>query len=193
MRWATAGRSQLVLALLLAVALAPAALLAYLQYKSLSQVEEQTRQAFLGNLRQALIGARVESENDFAQWLTTTMSGTENHDWLQRRELDRIQGQADVARRICPHISLFFAYRTPVRGKSEVFVFRPGPDRRHLLLAEGDPAVPEIPAFIANLQQNPKVLFYSAYGDLDGERHQLFIHRVDREENNVSASQLPPD
>ena len=193
MHWTTAGRSQLVLALLLAVALAPAALLAYLQYKSLSQVEDQTRQAFLGNLRQALIGARVESENDFAQWLTTTMSGTENHDWLARRELDRVQVQAEVARRICPYISLFFAYRTPVRGKAEAFVFRPGPDHRHFFLEEDDGARPEIPALIASIQETPKVLFYTVYGNIDGERHQIFVHRVDREENGLSASQVPAD
>jgi len=183
MRWATAGRSQLVLALLLAVALLPAVVLVYLQYKTLSRVEEQTRQAFLGNVRQALIGARVESENDFTQWLTTTMTGTENHGWLQRRQLDRIQDLAELAKRICPHLSLFFAYRTPPKGRPEVFVFRPAPDRRHMFRIDGDAAAADIPALVATIQENPKTLFYSVYGDLDGERHQLFIHRVDREEN----------
>ena len=90
MRGRKIERAQWALALLVGVALAPAAILAYLQYRSLRQVEDQTRQAFLGNLKQALVGVRVESENDFSQWLRTSLSGPEYHDWLAQRDLRRI-------------------------------------------------------------------------------------------------------
>jgi len=121
-RWRTVEHSRTVPALLMLAALVPAGVLAYWQYRSLSQVEEQTRQAFLGNLKQALVGVRVESENDFSQWRRTALSGVENHDWLAKRDLPRIQELSEITRKICPHLTLFFATRNRPAGPPEVFV-----------------------------------------------------------------------
>jgi signal transduction histidine kinase len=160
------------------VALVPAGVLAYLQYKSLALVEEQTRHASLGNLQQALVGVRVESENDFAQWLRTSLAGAENHDWLAKRELLRIQELAEIARKICPHLTLFFASRNRPGRTPEVFVFRPGPDRR-MHSNDADAAGPGIPPVLASQPPAPTPYFSTAYADLDRDRHQVFIHRVD--------------
>lgn len=178
MWWRTAEASRTLLALLIVVALVPAGVLAYLQYKSLAQVEEQTRQARLGNLRQALVGVRVESENDFAQWLRTSLAGAENHDWLAKRELLRIQELAEIARKICPHLTLFFASRNRPGRTPEVFIFRPGPDRR-MHSNDADAAGPGIPPVVVDLPPAPASSFHTAYADLDRDRHQVFIHRVD--------------
>jgi signal transduction histidine kinase len=164
--------------LLMAVALIPAGILAYLQYRSLAQVEEQTRQAFLGNLTQALVGVRVESENDFAQWLRTALAGAENHDWLAQRDLPRIQELSEIARKSCPHLTLFFACRLPAGAVPEVFVFRPGPDRR-MRGNESDAAAQNVPSLVAPVPPPPAPSFHTAYAVLDGDRHQVFLHRVD--------------
>ncbi len=167
------------LALLVTIALVPAAVLAYLQYRSLAQVEEQTRRAIVGNLQQALVGARVESENDFAQWLRTGLSGAEYHDWLAKRDLARIDELAEITRRTMPRLSLFFAFRNQPEGRPpEVLVFRPGPARR-MDWNESDAAAAGIPAMLEALRMPPGALFQTAYAELDGDRHQLFVHRVD--------------
>ncbi len=174
------GLSKSLLALLVAAALVPGAILAYWQYKSLLEVEDQTRQTLVSNLRQALVGVRVESGNDFSQWLRTALSGVQNHDWLARRDLGRIETLAEFTRKICPHLSLFFAARSRGPGQPlEVFVFRPGPDRVSLELNEEDGAVPAIPTILRSLQETPNTIYYSVYADIDGDRHQVFVHRVD--------------
>jgi signal transduction histidine kinase len=176
------GLSKTLLGLLVAAALVPGAILAYWQYKSVLGLEEQTRQALIGNLQQGLVGVRVESSNDFAQWLRTALSGVQNHDWLARRDLERIETLAVFTRKICPHLGLFFAARNRGPGQPpEVFVFRPGPDRQSMDLNEADGAVPEIPNVLASLRQTPNTLYYAFYGDIDGDRHQIFVHRVDQQ------------
>ncbi|MBI3666656.1 MAG: HAMP domain-containing histidine kinase [Acidobacteria bacterium] len=109
------------------------------------------------------------------------------HDWLMRRDVQRIQELSEITRRICPHLSLFFAYRDlgPEEGglpHAEVLIFRPGPDRWHMELNDDDVAGAEIPALVADLRQTPETYFYTTYANLDGDRHQVFIHRVDQME-----------
>lgn len=183
-RWRTAEPSRTILAALMVVALGPAGVLAYLQYRSLVQVEDQTRQAVVGNLKQALIGARVESENDFSQWLRTALAGAENHDWLAKRDLGRIQELSELARKLCPHLTLFFASRNRAGKPPEVFIFRPGPDRK-MRGNESDAAGPGIPPMLAHLPLAPAPSFHTAYADLDGDRHQVFIHRVDLDGRHI--------
>jgi len=183
-RWIPIAPSRWLLALLVTVAAVPAAALAYLQYKSLLQDEEQTRQALLGNLQQALIGARVESENDFSQWLRTALAGSENHDWLDRRDLPRIQELAEVTRKVSPHVSVFFASRHRRGLDPENFVFRPGPDRR-MRYNESDAAGAGIAQVLGAIDPKAAATFSTAYADLDGDRHQVFIHRVDLDQRPI--------
>jgi len=69
-------RSRLILASLLAVAFVPASALAYLQYRTLSEVQQQTRVTMNANLQQALLGARAEAVTDFSRWPDQAFSGT---------------------------------------------------------------------------------------------------------------------
>jgi signal transduction histidine kinase len=171
-------RSRVVLVLLLAVAFIPAGALVYLQYRSLSQVQQHMHQALFANLQQAVSGACVEAENDISSWYRRAVLGPEVHEWLRRRNIRRMQNVAETTRRICPYVSIFFGYRLRPGAQPEIFIFRPGGEEWSMDLSRSDRAEPQLRHFVESLNET------SAHGyreliDLDGERQQLFLHLVD--------------
>ena len=136
-------RPRLVLALVLAVAFVPASALVYLQYRSLTRVQEHMHQAVYANLQQSLIGARVAVENDFYVWQRRPLIGLDNHEWLRQRDIGKMRSVAELTLRICPQMTLFFGYRSVPGSSTDVFVFRPGPMRR-MDYARADSAEPGI-------------------------------------------------
>jgi two-component system phosphate regulon sensor histidine kinase PhoR len=173
------NRAQLTLGLLLGAALVPAAGLAYLQYRSLSEMREQARQALLENLKQRLVGARLEVETDFLTWPRRTMLGDEQHDWLRRGDLEKIHHVSEIVRRICPYVSLFFAYQFSP-GEDKVWIFRPTREPWNTRLSENDSAEAGIRNLVPQIVLT-KHHFYNFYTDLDGERQQVFFHLCDED------------
>ena len=174
-----ANRSQLVLSLLLIVALIPAATLAYLQYRSLSSLRKQTRQAVLDTLKQGLIGTRMKAETDFNDWPRMALLGDDYHDWLEQGDAPRIHHLSEVTRRVCPYLNLFFAYQLNDTGRTpKVWVFRPSSIVRFMSPSDHDPAEAAVREFI------PKLTFVNHfatfYTEINGERHQVFIHLADK-------------
>ncbi len=172
--------SRYALSLLLIFAFLPAAALVYLQFRSLSQIQEQMHRAMMGNLQQALIGARVEAENDFYRWPHRALVGAEMHGWLRHRDVERMHDVALGTRRICPQISILFGYLIHPGGEPEIFVFRPGEARRSMDYSPSDAAAGEIRQLVTSLEVTT-AHFYSVYADLDGQRQQIFFHLVDDE------------
>ncbi len=170
--------SRAVLAFLLAVSFLPAGALVYLQYRSLSQVQERMHQALFANLQQAVTGARVEAENEISSWYRRALLGPEIHEWLRRGDLVHMQNVAETTRRICPYVSVFFGYRLRPGSQPEIFIFRPDREQWHMNLSRSDPAEPEIRHFVESLKETT-AHGYRALIDLDGERQQMFVHLVD--------------
>ena len=175
-------RSRLILALLVAVAFAPASALVYLQYRSLSQIQDQMHQALFANLQQALLGARIEAQSDILGWYRRALLGPEIHQYLRDKDLQKMEYVAETARRICPEMGIFFGYRLRPGQDPEVFVFRPGRNtgglQTRMDLSGGDPVEPAIRALIAAIPQTRSHTFRS-FQDFDGERQQVFLHLVD--------------
>jgi signal transduction histidine kinase len=171
-------RSRVVLVLLLAVAFLPAGALVYLQYRSLSQVQQHMHQALFANLQQAVTGACVEAQNDISQWYRRALLGPEIHEWLSRRNIGRMRNVAETTRRICPYVSIFFGYRLHPGARPEIFLFRPGGEEWSMDLSRSDRAEPQLRHFVESLQVTT-AHGYRALIDLDGERQQLFLHLVD--------------
>ena len=96
----------------------------YLQYRALAQARRQRQQALLSNLRQAMIGVRVEAEDDFEEWPRRAMSGGDLHVYLRTGDLAGLQRAAEITRRSWPDISLFFGYRHVPGSPPEIFLFR---------------------------------------------------------------------
>jgi len=174
----SSNRSQLILGILLVVALIPAALLAYLQYRSLSNLRTQTRQAVLDTLKQGLVGTRVKAETDFLDWPRMALLGDDYHDWLEQGDTALLLHLSEVSRRICPHLSLFFAYQLNDKGEQpKVWVFRPSSVVRFMSFSKHDSAEPAIRSLVPKLQMERHFATY--YTDIDGERHQVFVHLAD--------------
>jgi signal transduction histidine kinase len=175
-------RSRVILALLLAVAFVPASALVYLQYRSLSQIQDQMHQALFANLRQALLGARIEAQNEILGWYRRALVGPEIHQFLRDRDLQKIEYVAATARRICPQLGIFFGYRLRPGQEPEVFVFRPGRNtgalQTRMDLSAQDPVEPAIRAMIAAIPETRSHTF-RRFQDFDGERQQVFLHLVD--------------
>jgi signal transduction histidine kinase len=175
-------RSRLTLAFLLAVAFVPASALVYLQYRSLQQVQDQMHQALFANLKQALLGARIEAQNDILSWYSRALNGAEIHEFLRHRDLEKMGYLAETARRICPELGIFFGYRLRPGQEPEVFVFRPGSNTSGLQtrmdLSEKDRDEPAIRALIASVAET-RSHAYRMFEDLNGERQQIFLHLVD--------------
>jgi signal transduction histidine kinase len=171
-------RSRVVLVLLLAVAFLPAGALVYLQYRSLSQVQQHMHQALFANLQQAVTGACVEAQNDIEAWYRRALLGPEIHEWLRRRNIRRMQNVAETTRRICPYVSIFFGYRLRSGGPAEIFIFRPGGEDWRMDLSRSDRVEPQLRNFVESLNKTT-AHGYRALIDLDGERQQLFLHLVD--------------
>ncbi len=173
------NRSQLVLGVLLLIALIPAASLAYLQYRSLSNLRKQTRQAVIDTVKQGLISARMKAETDFLDWPRMALLGDDYHEWLEKGDVALIHHLSEVSRRICPHLSLFFAYQSNEKGETpKVWVFRPSSVVRFMSRSDHDSAEPEIRNLV------PRALihnhFATYYTQIDGEMHQVFVHLADK-------------
>ncbi|MDQ2776924.1 MAG: HAMP domain-containing histidine kinase [Acidobacteriota bacterium] len=177
-KFAKLRRPRALLAFLFAVAILPATALVYLQYRSLSQVQERMQQALFVNLRQAVIGARVEARIDISSWYSQAFLGPVLHDWLRQRNLTRIQHVAETTRRICPYVRIFFAYRLRPHADAEILVFRAGPEAWSMHLSRADPAEPQIRRFVQSLKMTSSHR-YPAMAELDGQRQQLILHLVD--------------
>jgi signal transduction histidine kinase len=171
-------RPRALLAIVFAVAILPATGLVYLQYRSLSDVQERMQQTLFVNLRQAVIGARVEARIDISSWYNQAFLGLVLHDWLRQRNLVRIQHVAETTRRICPYVRMFFVYRRRPHAGAEILVFRPGPEQWSMRLSRADPAEPQIRKFVDSLQITSSHR-YPAMTELDGQRQQLILHMVD--------------
>ncbi len=181
-------RSGVILVLLLSVAFVPAGALVYLHYRSLSEIQKHMHQALFANLEQAVLGARVEAQSEISSWHRRALLGPEIHEWLRRRNIARMQTVAETARRICPYISLFWAYRLRPGAEPEIFLFRPGKEAWAMDLSSDDPAASEIRRFVESVTITTSH-GYRAFLDLDGERQQLFLHLVDDE--LLEPKQLP--
>ncbi len=177
-RFAKLRRPRALLAFLFAVAILPATALVYLQYRSLSQVQERMQQALFVNLKQAVIGARVEARIEISSWYDHAFLGPVLHDWLRKRSLTQIQHVAETTRRICPYVHIFFVYRLRPQAEPEVLVFRPGAQPWSMHLSHADQAEPQIRKFVKSLQMTSSHR-YPAMIELDGERQQLILHLVD--------------
>lgn len=182
MAWMKNQRPRLLLVLLLAVALVPLSILVYLQYRSLSQVRRQMHDALLDNLKQALIGVRVEAEDGLFQWRRQALVGMEIHDWLRQRDVVKMRTVAETAYRICPYLSVFFAYRTQAGSAPQIFVYRPGSTSWHMDLRKADSAEPIFRDLIPTITETASH-WYTAFITLDGDRQQVFLHLVDDELN----------
>jgi hypothetical protein len=143
-----------VLVLLLAVAFIPAGALVYLQYRSLSLVQQHMHQALFANLQQAVSGACVEAQNDLWSWYSRALFGPEIHEWLRRRNIRRMQNVAETTRRICPYVSIFFGYRLRPGAQPELFVFRPGAEGRSMDLSRSDRVEPQLRHFVESLHED---------------------------------------
>src|SRR5262249_13803059 len=146
----------------------------------LSQVRDEMRQAMTGNLQQAVIGARVEAENEFYRWPRRALLGEEIHEWLRERDIDRMHDVALAARRICPQVSVFFGYLILPGARLEIFFSRPGAARRSMEFVPSDPAAAEIRKLADGIDVTT-AHFYAAYANLEGVPQQLFFHLVDDE------------
>jgi len=174
----SSNRSHLILSLLLVIALIPAASLAYLQYRSLSNLRQQTRQTVIDTLKQGLVGTRVKAETDFLDWPRMALLGDDYHDWLEKGDAALLHHLSEVSRRICPHLSLFFAYQLNEKGEApKVWIFRPSSVVRFMSPSEHDSAEPAIRALAPQLAFERH--FATFYTDIDGEKHQVFAHLAD--------------
>jgi signal transduction histidine kinase len=171
-------RSRWILVSLLAVAVVPASALAYLQYRTLSEVQRQTRLTMTANLQQALIGARVEAAADFTRWPNQALLGYEIHEYLRNGENDKIRAVAETARRVCPYISYFFSYRSHAKGEADISILRPGRIHWTMEYVEDSRVRSEIRKLITGLTVTSSHT-YPAFIDLGGERQQVFLHLVD--------------
>jgi two-component system, OmpR family, phosphate regulon sensor histidine kinase PhoR len=180
MAWMKSQLPRLVLVLLPAVTLVPLSILVYLQYRSLAQIRRQMHEALLDNVKQALIGARVEAEDVFFQWRRQALVGMEIHDWLRQRDVVKMCNVAETAYRICPHMSVFFAYRIQAGLDAQIFVYRPGSTKWHMDLRKADCAEPVIRSLIPTIIETTSH-WYTAFITFDGDRQQVFLHLVDDE------------
>jgi signal transduction histidine kinase len=171
-------RSRLILASLLAVAFVPASALAYLQYRTLNEVQQQTRLTMNANLRQALLGARAEAVTDLFRWPDQALLGYEIHEYLRHGEKDQMRGVADTSRRICPYIGLFFSVRVRQGKQPELLLLRPGHAQRSMEYVHDSQAEGVMRQLAADIKITNSHT-YRAYIDLDGERQQVFLHLVD--------------
>jgi signal transduction histidine kinase len=178
MRLTRIQRSRLTLVSLLAVAFIPASALAYLQYRALSEVQQQTKLTMNANLQQALLGAREEAVTDLARWPDQALLGYDIHDYLRRGQKDRMKDVADTARRICPYIGYFFSIRLRKGTRPEISILRPRQAQRHMEYFRDD----QVEADVATLVSSIKITnshTYLAYVSIGGERQQVFLHLVD--------------
>ncbi len=176
-------RSRLLLGFLLAVAFVPASALAYLQYRTLSEVQQQTRSTMTGNLQQALLGARAEAVTNFSRWPDQALLGYEIHDYLRRGQKEKMREVAETARRVCPYISYFFTYRShgnASHGNAEpdVFVQHPGRTQWSMEYIEDNRVNAQIHQLISGLTVSNSHTYF-AYVDLGGQLQQVFLHLVD--------------
>lgn len=163
---------------MLAVAFVPASALVYLQYRTLSQVQQQMHQAMTANLQQALIGARAEAESELYRWPRQALLGLEIHEYLRHRDIEKMRRVAEAALRVCPYMKVFFGYRMHPGSDPDVFVFRPGAAQWQMDFMKGDRVEPGIRALIAGITQTASHS-YPELVNLDGERQQVFLHLVD--------------
>jgi two-component system, OmpR family, phosphate regulon sensor histidine kinase PhoR len=175
------------LASLLAVAFVPASALAYLQYRALSEVQQQTRLTMTANLQQALIGARVEAAANFWHWPDRALNGYEIHDYLRNGQKDKIRDAAETARRVCPFISYFFSYRSRPGSEPDILILRPERALWKMEYSDEKAVRSEIHKLITGLHVTSSHT-YPAYIDLGGERQQVFLHLVD---DDGDEPQLP--
>jgi signal transduction histidine kinase len=171
-------RSRWLLAFLLAVAVVPASALAYLQYRTLSEVQRQTRRTMTANLQQALIGARVEAATNFSRWPDQALLGYEIHEYLRNGDTDKMRAVAEAARRVCPYISYFFSYRSRPGAAADISILRPGRIPWTMEYVEDNRVRSEIGKLIAGLAVTSSHT-YPAFIELGGERQQMFLHLVD--------------
>ena len=132
----------------------------------------------IANLQQALIGARVEAAANFTRWPDQALLGYEIHKYLRNGDKEKMRDVAETARRVCPYISYFFAYRSHKNAEPGISVLRPGQAQWSMEYVEDGQLYSQIRQLIADRAITASHT-YTAYVDLGGERQQVFLHLVD--------------
>ncbi len=191
MKLKTIQRSRLVLASMLAVAFVPASALAYLQYRTLSEVQQQTRLTMNANLQQALLGARAEAVTNLHRWPDQALLGYEIHDYLRRANKVRMNEVADTARRICPYISYFFSVRWRDGVQPDILLLHRLQTQRGMEYIHDDQIEGEIRAATSETRFTASHT-YRAYLNIGGERQQIFLHLVDDDGDEPKLPHVNP-
>ena len=184
-------RSRLVLASMLAVAFVPASALAYLQYRTLSEVQQQTRLMMNANLQQALLGARAEAVTNLQRWPDQALLGYEIHDYLRRADKVRMNEVADTARRICPYTSYFFSVRWREGSRPDILVLHRLPAQRGMEYIHDNQVEDDIRSLNSGTRFTASHT-YRAYVDLGGQRQQVFLHLVDDDGDEPKLPHVNP-